>query len=81
MLMILFVSCYSWFLPFVLAWLAENEELSMEFMHGALERDKREGVRNSKVQNSLGVKQYGFLPFRFLGFGLSYFASCASRCF
>lgn len=34
----------SWFLQFVLAWLAENEEVSVEFMHGALERDKREGV-------------------------------------
>ena len=34
-----------WFLPFVLAWLAENEEVSLEFMSAALERDKREGVR------------------------------------
>lgn len=34
----------SWFLQFVLSWLAENEEVSVEFMHGALERDKREGV-------------------------------------
>ncbi len=47
-----------WFEPFVMQWLNENDDMSMEYLHNALEKDRQTGVNFfflNKISNILKI--------------------------
>ena len=59
LLKIFFIFSLRWFEPFVMQWLNENDDMSMEYLHNALEKDRQTGV-NIKIQFFYSIETFVF---------------------
>ena len=54
------VLSFRWFEPFVIQWLNENDAMSMEYFHNALEKDRQTGVIRSPQPNAFDWSSRSF---------------------